>query len=456
MKLRNTLIAAVILVALGSWIYLYEYRGEASREEAARAEKRVLEFEAGAVRALSLVKPDGAIRLTKEEEEWRLVEPVRARADEDEVSGILTTLELLESDERFDAAPEDLEMYSLDAPPLLVILDPGGEASELTLAVGDRTPVGSAYYARRDGGGQVITVSSSVDRLLDATADGLRHKKVVGIDSWKVKHFGIEKRGSGVAFAKESGEWRMVSPVHFPADRTKVSSLLYDLTTLTAIGFEPEGTEPEAAGLGEPLFRLLIAPEEGEEFAVEFSGEGAEGVVRARREGMTEIFRLDREVLERLDLAESDYRDPRVAPVDRWQLAEIRVRGEEGEKTVLKDAESNWRWGSLDGPTLEGSAVEALIDALEKTRAVGYREGSRASSGIGTDSPRLVLDLRAGEASPVRVRVGAEESGRVLVASSAAYPVYEVEKTAAEELLGAVRSLKAPAATVGSNSEESS
>ncbi len=460
MRLRNTLIAALIFAALGAWIYFYEYGGEASREEAARAEKRALDFETDAVQALSLVKPDGAIRLAKEQGEWRLVEPVRARADDGEVSGILRTLSLLEIDDRFDAAPEELEQYNLDAPPLVVSLDFGGEAAELNLAVGDRTPIGSGFYARRDGGGPVITVSSSVDRLLEATPDGLRYKKVVGLDSWKVERFRIEKRGSAVAFAKEDGDWRMVSPVLFPADRTKVSSLLYDLTALTATGFEPEGTGPEAAGLGEPLFRLLVTSDEGEEIAVEFSGESGEGIVRARREGMSEIFRLDRRVLESLDLAEGDYRDSRVAPVDRWQLAEIRVRGEEGEKSVLKDAESNWRWGSPDGPILESGVVEALIDALERTRAVAYREGSRATSGIGTDSPRLELELKAGEAPPVRVRLGAEDSGRVLVASSAAAPVYEVEKSAVEALLEAVRSLKATAATAasttGSESEESS
>src|SRR5206468_1460940 len=88
-KFRNTLLAAVALGGLAAWIYFYEYRGEEGREKAEAAEKKVIVFETDKVAGLDLVRPGSTVSLRKEAGSWKMTSPITARADGDEVSGLL-------------------------------------------------------------------------------------------------------------------------------------------------------------------------------------------------------------------------------------------------------------------------------------------------------------------------------------------------------------------------------
>jgi hypothetical protein len=442
-RLRNTLLAFLVLAGLGAWIYFYEYRGEEARKKAEEGEKKVFVFEQDKVEALELVKPDGTISLKKEGGEWRLAAPLSARADGDEVSGLLSTLSWLQVTQKVATGASDLDAFKLKEPALRIVLSPGEGKPPVSLSVGDKAPIGFAYYARRDDSADVVAVSSSVDRLLEATAEKLRYKKVLGLDSWKVGRFAVARAGAMVAFAKTGEEWKMESPIAFPAERSKVSNLLYDLTALTAEGFEPDGTAPGAVGLDPPEATLRVEEKEGRSVTVEFSAKDPNGIARARRTDMPEIFLVKGDVLEKLALKIEEFRDARVAPVDRWTISEIRAVTAEGEKKVVKDTEANWRWGSEDGPTLDRQKVDDLLDALDAAKGTAFREGPAAAAGPG--ELRVTLAVKAGEAGEVEVKVGSEEGGRVLIGSTAAPVVYEVEKALADKLIEKAAALSAPA-----------
>lgn len=446
MRFRNTLTAALLLAGLGAWIYFYEYRGEEGRQKEEAARKKLLDFDPNGTLGLDLIKPGATVSLQKEGADWKMTAPVKARADAEEVSGILSTLSWLETDRKIEASSEDLEAYKLKDPVLKVVVHRAEGKPDLTFTVGDKAPIGSAYYARRGEGGEVVTISSSVDRLLEASAEKLRYKKVVGLDSWKVARFSVARGGSMISFAKSGEEWRIESPLAFPADRAKVSNLLFDATAISADGFEPEGTTPDAAGLAHPDATLQITDKEGKSVTVEFSAKDPNGIARARRADMPEIFKVKSEAIEKLNVNVADYRDIRVAPVERYEISEIRAAMPGGGATVVKDAEAVWHWGSAEGPKLEGKSVDDLLTALDAARATGFIEGADAAKkGIGTSSPSLTLKLKAkGTAAPVEVRIGAEEGGRILVASSASGAIYQVDKTIADNLVRSAGALKPP------------
>lgn len=451
MKLRNTILAFVLLAALGSWIYFYEYKGEEGREKAETAAKKVFDFETDKADGLDIVRPDGTLSVKKENGEWRVTSPIQARADAEEVSGILSTLSWLEVDKKIEAGEADLDQFKLKEPPLKITLHPGDQKPEMTLAIGDKTPIASSYYARR-GDGQVVTISSSIDRLMETTADKIRYKKIVGLDSWKVTRLSVSRGGSVTSFGKTGEDWKLESPVAFPADRTKVSSLLGDVTAMTADGFEADGTKPGSVGLDHPEATLQLQEGEGKAVTVELSAKDPSGTVRARRTDMPEIFKVKGEILDKLALKADDYRDLRVAPLDRWSVSEIRGKAPAGEKVVVKDSESNWRWGTKDGPTIDRKEVEDLLEALDATKAVTFADGAEAARKAVGASPELTLSLRAGESAPVEVRVGAEDAGKVRVGSSVSSSVYEVDKPAVEKLMAAFQALKAPSPTAAATS----
>ena len=59
MQIRNTLIMAVVLIFVGGFVYFYEVRGRAEREEAERQEELLVHFDSEQVTALELTTTSG-------------------------------------------------------------------------------------------------------------------------------------------------------------------------------------------------------------------------------------------------------------------------------------------------------------------------------------------------------------------------------------------------------------
>jgi hypothetical protein len=117
MKPRTLLVLLVLVLGLGSFIWFYE-RELPSSEERAELEKKAFPLKKDEVTAVTLQSDAGTVRLEKvslpapkkkeanEEDgeeltetpvEWRIVEPVKARADTMTVDGLLDALASLDT-----------------------------------------------------------------------------------------------------------------------------------------------------------------------------------------------------------------------------------------------------------------------------------------------------------------------------------------------------------------------
>ena len=78
MNPRNTMILALVVAALGAFLYFYEIRGQEERADAAEAAKRLFQgISTEEIDAIVLVSSGGeSVRLERSEEGWRITEPV--------------------------------------------------------------------------------------------------------------------------------------------------------------------------------------------------------------------------------------------------------------------------------------------------------------------------------------------------------------------------------------------
>lgn len=454
MRARNTLLAAVLLAVLGGVIYL-EYRVETGGESGDAAGRKLFDVDAGEPGSLSgidLVRREGTISLRLREKDWFLTVPLDTPADNDEVSGLVATLARLEVTGRLgaEAAGSGLSGYGLEPPVLEVVLH-GAHTGRLV--VGDETPVGSGRYARADGQEGILTISSSVSRLLEAKVDSLRYSKIVGLDSWKIASLEVERNGVSSSLTRAEGAWRITSPIDFPADGAKVSNLLQGISALGADGFAPPGETLEGLGVGRPRVVLRIRTEEEQQREIRFGAAGAPGGVWAARSDMPVIFHLAEGKLQALEFDFDSLRDSRVAPLDRYGISEIRAEDPAGSKLLFKDAESNWRWGSADGPVISSGAVEDLLDALDAARAAAWTPARADASDPAGSGPRRRLRVTEGSREPVEVEIGAEEAGRIAVRTTASRFLYHVEAPLVRRLEEAVDAVQAPAPAAAAEDE---
>ncbi len=467
MTLRGNLAKTglALMAAGGMWglIYYYEYRGEESLDTAKEKEKDVFSFEREKVVGLEIGKnPGGLVSLRKESGAWKIESPLSTSADGDKVESILTSLGFLRSDQDLGDVP-DAEMgnFKLKDPEARLTIKLADGKEDLGLLIGDKVPVGGGYYASRPGSGKVIVVSGGLESVVTADLASLRYRKVIGVDSWKLERFRIEKDGRSISLARHEDDWRLESPVPFPADRSKVQSLWSDLQTAEAESFETENpTEDDLKrfGLDHPALTLAVEAKEGAApVRVAFAAPKDAGTAYARRSDMAAVMKIKQDVLDKLEKVAadaSDLRDPRAAPVDRYKVAHLELKQPVGPGVILaKDQESKWHWGGPEGAEMASQEVNSLLDAVDEVKATAFMD----TPGVSGEGPAaLTLTLKEGEGADARsttLTILAEgglptgRSGR-RVTSTASSSIYIVPSTAAQTLIDRASSMKEPAAPV--------
>ena len=119
MNPRNTLVLALVVAAVGAFVWFYEIEGAGKRSEAESASKRLFAgVEADAIDGIELESEDAQnVRLERAADEgWQLVAPLAFPADRFAADGIASTLAELEADASFDT-PEPLANYGLEGEP---------------------------------------------------------------------------------------------------------------------------------------------------------------------------------------------------------------------------------------------------------------------------------------------------------------------------------------------------
>jgi len=457
-KFRNTLLALLVLTALGAFIYFYEYKGESEREKAQRDAKSLLVFERDQAAGFELQRPgEAAIALVKEADHWRLTSPVAARADDDKVSSLLSTLGFLQVDEEIpDVAPGDLEGFGLGAGAVRLAVKSSTSDPVATVFLGGKTAVGGSHYARRDGAGSVLVISGGADQVLSSDLASLRYKKVVGVDSFKLKRFQIDRGSERLAVSHQDSDWRLELPQPFPADSGKAQGLWFDMQSWEAESFaveSPAAADLAAHGLDRPLMTLTVeAQEQAEPLRVTFGRTASSSDLFAQRSDTPSIMKVKSEtydkIIQSMD-APMDLRDARVAPVDRWQVDSVEIvpSGAGQARLLVKDSEAKWRWGAADGPEMPEEQVSGLLDAIEGLKATGYIDRPAAS-----DQRETVLNVtlrEAGEGTPVswsfKIGVqGAQDGDTRRVVASAATPIYLVPGAGAASLIEKSLALSKP------------
>src|SRR6058998_2505145 len=116
MRWQTTAVLAAILIALGVFYYVYEVRLGPEREKAEGRKGRVFTAEPADVTEVAVARSSDTLRLKREGNEWQMLEPVKARADQGAADGLVTTVTQAKSDREIDAAPKALQDFGLDKP----------------------------------------------------------------------------------------------------------------------------------------------------------------------------------------------------------------------------------------------------------------------------------------------------------------------------------------------------
>ncbi|MDZ4755015.1 MAG: DUF4340 domain-containing protein [Phycisphaerae bacterium] len=232
----------------------------------------------GTATRLRWILRDGIIELVREGRVWRMLMPVRARADGERVDEFLTALTRTRSDGFMQDQPKDLTVFGLASPVAQLAVDfqgdPPAAARSRSVIVGAPLGIGTAdRYAMIDDVPSVLRLSTGTMGLLFPPKEVLIDPVASGARAADVKRIEIRSAAGSIELIRALDQWTMAitaageTSAAIPAKPAAVDALLRVLcaTRASEIAIGPFPTEFEVATVllfgfdGKPLDVVRIA-----------------------------------------------------------------------------------------------------------------------------------------------------------------------------------------------------
>ncbi len=386
--------------------------------------------------------------LRKADGKWKLVEPLAADADANELTAVVNSLSSLEIVREVDANAADLAQYGLAAPKAdLTFTGANGNTGRLRL--GDNAPTGSEVYAVQGDGNRVVLVTAVAETSLVKSAFDLRDKRVLRFERDKADGLEITNAGVTVVLSRENSEWRVTAPSGARGDYAAIEGLLTRLSTTTMSAIETtDVSDVKQYGLDRPAATVVIKT--GSSAATLALGATApNGQTYARDLSRPMVFLMDTAFFTELQHGASDYRRKEVFDFRAFSARRIVLtRGADTltfEKKRGTDAAAADAW-TVTGPgataTREASAG-LMEEALTKLSTLRARSFDMAAP-VGT-TPIMKVSAEYDENKKEEASFGRLGADAVVVRPDEAGAM-RLDVTAVEEVLKAFDAVLAPPA----------
>jgi hypothetical protein len=403
----KTIVVLLVLAAgLGGFFFYDTYWLNPRREKAESAKGRIWTVEPKDVEAVTLVRPDGTVRLKRTADGgWEMLEPVKARGDRAVVDDMVTTLATVRMDREIDANPAKPADFGLDPPQAEVRLEVKGQAQPLVLKVGSKNPTGVWVYAREGAKPAVITLSETVSRDAARPVADLRDHSVIAFDRRNVTGIDLDVEGDQIGLAAdEPGKWRIVKPRALRADSDVVAEFLDKLEGAKATEFvddAPKSLQPY--GLDKPTrVTVWIGKEKDRSSRTLLVGRPVPDKkgVYVKREGEPGVLLTADALWTALPKNVAVLRDKVVVSYASDKLEKVEVDHGTSVIVIQKDG-TGWKLTAPEALKADSGAVTQLLWKMRDLRALAFLSESPGDASRFLRRPEVVVKLwEAGAKEP--------------------------------------------------------
>jgi hypothetical protein len=298
--------------------------------------RAILNFDQYEVQSLGLESSKGSVGLVKENDKWWLQGKERWAADSSAVSGVLSALASGRLKEFLEASPEDYTTLGFDKPLLDVRITYGKDKALKHLTVGleksklvrkgqkppkkdekkgDSAAAATAelYVARDESRAEIFFVDKEfIDKVLKTPAD-LRDKALASFQRWDIDSITLTNQKGVFSFSKteSGGDW-VLGDAKKKTRWDAVNGILDSLEKQVK-EFIDAPSAPAAYGLDNPPIRVVLKQKGQIKLECALGKETKEGVY-AQIKGDSAVKIAEKDTVEKLNKAESDFVEPPPAP----------------------------------------------------------------------------------------------------------------------------------------------
>jgi hypothetical protein len=232
MKMNSLLIAAIVLAALSGVLYWSNHRkpAEDAVKVSADAPVKILSLTQADITKVRIKRKSGEeVELEKDSAgKWQIAGAKPLRADQNEVSSMLSTLSSLSSERLIEQKAANLADYGLAQPAVEVNVTEKDSKTQ-KLLIGDNAPSGNAAYVALAGDPRVFTLANYSKTSLEKSEKDLRDKRLLVFEQDKLSRVELNAKKVGIEFGRNKDQWQIVKPKPFRADDSKVEELIRKL-----------------------------------------------------------------------------------------------------------------------------------------------------------------------------------------------------------------------------------
>jgi len=205
-------------------------------------DRSLLSGAAAAIERLDIRSPAGYIQLARNENgDWRMFQPITARADTAAVSALIEQLLTCSISQFVQDAVSDLAPYGLNSQSAVtaVLNTDSGNGSQM-LSFGDPLPnAPTLVYARLQAEQSIYAVPLEIREALLIKPETLRDRRIPGTEPEQVQRVRIEDGETILEFSRDAeDQWQIDVPLRAPADSDAIHDLLQRWTKVRLTDFE--------------------------------------------------------------------------------------------------------------------------------------------------------------------------------------------------------------------------
>ena len=346
----------------------------------------------------------GEIELARQQDNWDIVRPIKARADNDAVVDILTKMNQARIS-KFVAASKvgNLDEFGLDTPTDVLTLY-AGEGQKFEIQIGNAVPANpQAVYARLPERDTVVEVNKAFANLMNITPNDLRDRKIARLNSDLIDRITIESAiQPKIVLAREENRWRFQLPVDAPANAANISRLIEDINTHEVTEFVSDtATDLAKYGLDEPRLRITFSSfatyntaesNAGEMVlsTLEF-GKSENGQTYARVKEEPYIFSIADQMFDDLPKTQFNFRSLDILDLQRVALVSVTIEKPGAEPVdLVRDPSGQWKLKD-DQQRQSDSKIQLFLTTLTGLRAASWTGGPRSEDDF--KEPALAIKI---------------------------------------------------------------
>jgi len=400
--LRSTIALIVVLAGLGAYIYFVSWK--TPQGDTGKKQERVFAgLESDKIEEIKVASAAGdATTLKKQGGGWQVVQPIAAKADDSEISGITSALSSVEMVRVIDENPTSLNDYGLSNPRIEVDFKATGDKDYRRLLVGEKSPTGADLFAKRNDEKKVFLIPAMQETTFNRTTFDLREKVLLKFDREKVDALDVTAGGKTLAIAKDGGDWKITKPVATRADFGAVEGLVGRLQTAqmkSIVANEAAPVDLKKYGLDKPEATVNLNAGSARATLL-IGGKAADNTVYARDASKPAVVTVESALIDDLKKGADDYRRKDLFEFRPFNATHIEI-ARNGQTVVLdrakgqgENAPDKWRRVGPTAGDVDKDKMDSLLSKLSNMRASSFVE---ATAKTGLDKPALTVTVKFDE-----------------------------------------------------------